>query len=311
MQEFQQKAWNVLTEVEKQALLLTLSQGVSSRKAGEMLKITHYKYLEIRTRAEKFFKLFSDFYQKHPSLINPQSHLDPRFTSYLEAAVEGRMVREDALYHTGDSTWLLNGISNDRLCKGFEKLKNSNDPWDKDLYVLVMEFDRWNNWRILPRKYQAPSAFTRRTRKHDKVYIEYLNRIPEYKILALVDMYFSNGLPKNRYYVAFICKRFINGYQVTPIKKLDSIVKEITNLKIYIFDTEEKADEFGLLIHQYFQRTQNQKDGLKYWKEYLSLIESAINYRQINNMDFTVSQLDNAYQLKRKAIRDYPRKSKD
>lgn len=61
MDEAQQKAWSCLIDKEQQSLFLQLSESKSSWEAGEILKLSHYKYLEIRERSEKFFRLFSDF----------------------------------------------------------------------------------------------------------------------------------------------------------------------------------------------------------------------------------------------------------
>lgn len=61
MNEAQQKAWSCLIGKEQQSLFLQLSESKSSWEAGEILKLSHYKYLEIRERSEKFFRLFSDF----------------------------------------------------------------------------------------------------------------------------------------------------------------------------------------------------------------------------------------------------------
>lgn len=61
MNDAQKKAWDCLNEIERQSLFLQLSESKSSWEAGEILKLSHYKYLEIRERSEKFFRLFSDF----------------------------------------------------------------------------------------------------------------------------------------------------------------------------------------------------------------------------------------------------------
>lgn len=71
MNEAQQKAWSCLIDKEQQSLFLQLSESKSSWEAGEILKLSHYKYLEIRERSEKFFRLFLDFFEKHTSIFRP------------------------------------------------------------------------------------------------------------------------------------------------------------------------------------------------------------------------------------------------
>lgn len=302
MESYREKAWECLTEQEQNSLFLNLSKGLSTRETGEILGVSHYKYLEIKARAEKLFKLFSDYFELHPSLVNPQSQIDSRFSDYLFGCMVKRLPKEEAKFHTGDSSFILTKVSNKRINKWMSNLKKSEDKWDKDLYALIMEFDRWNSYRILPRELQAPSPYKRRVNKKEKVYIKYLHRIPDFKVRAMVDKYWSNGKPENRYYIAVISTLFEGGYSIIPIKKSKNIIEEITSMKIYIFENIMDADMFGILVKEFFIRTMDPKSGLKFWEKYRSLVELAINYRQINNMDFTCNNLDMAYNLKRKPI---------
>ena len=173
-----------------------------------------------------------------------------------------------------------------------------------------MEFDRWNNYRILPRILQAPTPFKRRSTKKDKVYLSFLNRIPDFKIRAMVDIYWRHGKPEKRYYCAFISTIFPDGYTVVPIVRKKNVVQEITDTKIYIFEDRLDAEEFGLLVSQYFLNTAGISRAMKFWKRYRELIQNAINYREINNMDFTCENLEMAYHLKRKSIRQIAEDSK-
>ena len=47
-----------------------------------------------------------------------------------------------------------------------------------------------------------------------------------------------------------------------------------------------------------------------FWAHFDELIEKAINYRNINNMDFSVVTLDQAYKLKRKPLSEIMAKGK-
>lgn len=302
MQPHQEQAWNCLTKDEQQSLLLTLSQGMSTWQASEILKITHYKYLELKARSERLFKLFSDYFEKHPSLVRPGLYLDESFKDYLYGSMLKRLPKEEAKIYAGDSAFLLQAVNRNRIIKNMARIKDSEDEWDRDLYGLVMEFDRWNNYRILPRVLQAPTAYQRRSTKKDKIYLRYLHKIPDFKIKALVDMYWSNGKPENRYYVMFISNLWKDGFGVVPIKREDKIVKEITSLKIYIFEHFNDAEEFGIMVKRYYEKTVTPGQGLKYWKQYRDIIQRAVNYRQINNMDFSCEALDKAYNLKKNSI---------
>lgn len=302
MERHQELAWDCLTEPERTSLMFISGKGLSTWEAGEILKMSHYKYLELKARAEKFFRMFSDYFQLHPSLVNPNSPIEPRFRDYLFGAMIKRLPKEEAKIHAGDSSWLLTSITNSRVIKNMSRLKESKDKWDKDLYALIIEFDRWNNYRILPRILQAPTAYKRRSTKKDKVYLSYLHRIPDFKIRQLITEYWKDGKQDNRYYTVLVSDDIFpeEGYGVMPIKKSEDVIKSITDLKIYIFESPVIADTFGFLVTRYFEKTVDSKGGLKFWREYREIIEKSINYKSINNMDFTCESLDMAYRLRRK-----------
>lgn len=302
MERHQELAWDCLTDAEKNSLMFIQGKGLSTWEAGEILKMPHYKYLELKARAEEFFKLFSDYFELHPSLVNPKSPIEPRFRDYLFGAMIKRLSKEEAKIHSGDSSWLLTSITNSRIITNMKRLKESGNKWDKDLYALILEFDRWNNYRILPRILQAPSAYKRRSTKKDKVYLSYLHRIPDFKIRQLITEYWKNGPSGRRYFTAIVSDELFpeEGYGVMPIKRSDYVIKAITDLRIYIFESQTIADTFGFLVTRYFEKTVDSKGGLKFWKEYREIIQKSINYRSINNMDFTCETLDTAYKLHRK-----------
>lgn len=315
MKEFQEKAWECLTPQEQNSLFLTLSQGKSTWETGEILKMTHYKYLELKARSEKFFKLFSDYFEKYPSLINPQSPLDRYFQDYLYASLIKRLPKDEAAVYAGESAWLLKPVKSGQIIRNMDRLKESSkhSEWDRDLYALILEFDRWNNYRILPKSLQAPTPYKTRSNKKYKAYMKYLHTLPDSKIKNLVDYFWCRTTKKdldNRYYVAFVSSIYKEGYQIVPISKKQEKLNELTRFKIYVFPDRVNAEEFGLMVATYFTEITNQKRGLKFWREFREVIENAVNYREINNMDFTVYSLDTAYSLKRKPVSAYKRASK-
>lgn len=44
----------------------------------------------------------------------------------------------------------------------------------------------------------------------------------------MVDKYWSNGKPENRYYISIISTLFDGGYSIIPIRKDKDILSEIT-----------------------------------------------------------------------------------
>ena len=53
------------------------------------------------------------------------------------------------------------------VIKNLEQLHNAKSVVDQNTAILIREFDRWNNFRILPREIQEPSAFKRRNKNYD------------------------------------------------------------------------------------------------------------------------------------------------
>lgn len=302
MQPYQDKAWACLSEQEQVSLNLTLTQGLSTWEVGEILKLSHYKYLELKSRSEKFFRMFSDYFQKWSDLVRPGCPVEERFRDFLYGALLKRLPKGEAILYAGDSSWVVYPIRNGAIMNNMKSLHESTDEWDKDLYALIMEFDRWNNFRILPPLIQAPSAYKRRGTKKDKVYLRYLHCIPAFKINYLIDKYWNKGRLDKRWFIAFISSDVFGkkGYSIIPVKQEESILKELTDNKIYVFEDKDDAELFGIYVNSFYEKTIDNKGGLSFWKKYREIVETAINYKQINNMDFTCETLDMAFNLKRK-----------
>ena len=302
MKEHQQKAWDMLTDLERNSLYLQMSQGQSSWEAGEILGVSHYKYLELRERSVKFFKMFSEYFEKYTSLFRADSPCESRFIDYIEACIEKRMQRKDAIRYSGDSTQLLTELRRRVIIRNMDRLKKSENQQDRDLYFMIMEYDRWNNSRIMPRSIQQMSAYKRRNNKREKIYINYVYRIPDWKIEALINCYQFKPKKSPAYYVALFSKElFPEGYQIIKIKRDKETVKKLTDLYIYVFENEGLADAFGYMLSSYFEKTQGPKLGMKFWQEYRDTLQFAINYKEVNNIDFYADRLDMAYELPAKA----------
>lgn len=307
MEEFQQIAYDMLTDTEKQVLYLTISQGQSSWASTQFMKgMTHYKFLEIKQRAQRLFKLFADFYAIYPQLFNPKNYFNPRFKDYIYGVMVKRLPLDEAIEYAGDAAWQVRPIRYELISKEMDRLKFSSDTWDQDTFKLIVEFDRWNNFRILPKKFQAESAFNRRSTKKCKTYIKYLFRIPDYKIRFLIDKFWyfvKKQDTDNVAYVALVSDMFDKqgGYQVMPIKNTESNILEISKFYMYIFPTIDDATEFGVLVSNYFETAvaNGPAGGIKFWSRYKSLTRRTINYKYINNLDLNYSTMDAAFGLKK------------
>ena len=109
---------------------------------------------------------------------------------------------------------------------------------------------------------------------------------------------FSNNGPKKGLYVALVSEElFEGGYEVIRIAKKDNLVEYISkNLRLYIFEDEVDADEFGLLVRTYLKNTKKDcRAGQKFWPLYRKSIEGSYNYLQVNNIIPRRKNLENEF----------------
>jgi hypothetical protein len=290
----------MLTEVEKNSLMLSLNNGMSTWEAGEVLGISHYKYLEIRSRAEKLLKLFASYFDKvgKGSLFAPDSVASPRFKDYIEATIEKRLGQYEARLYSGDSIYYVKNIAMRDIEKNMNKLFQSENTHDQALYILIKEFDRWNTHRLLPVSLQMPSAYKRRQNKRDKVYINYLNTLPQHKVEALIHIFrYKPRSRAKKLFVAIISEDLYGDerYTIINVKDEKSTLERLTKLSIYVFKTEDLADTFGYMVTRFYEKTSESKLGQKFWPEYRDITSQAVNFKELNNINFYIDKLDNAY----------------
>ena len=159
------KAWGLLTEEEQTALKLQLGLGKSSWQASEIMGKAHYKYLEIKKRGEKFFKMFQEHFDYYSDDLIPEEcldHLDPDFIEFLIQVIIHRKKVNEAITETKSNRLLVGEIRDKIITKNMAYLRNSDSLEAKSLYNIIMDFDAWNNFRVLPKELQEPHAFTRR-----------------------------------------------------------------------------------------------------------------------------------------------------
>ena len=293
-------AWNFLTDLEKNSLYLQLSKGQSSWETGEILGISHYKYLELRERSATLLKLFSEFFRSYPSLVSPESVIEDKFRDYLDGVIEKRLSKKESLRLSGDSSMSVNSINSKVISRNMLRLVESESNWDNDLYKLILEFDRWNNFRILPRDIQLPSPYKRRNNKRVILYIKYITSIPDWKILNIINKFQYNPkkLEKKSYWVVFFSKTLSeDGYTILRIKRNEINLKAMSKLRCYVFEEERLADAFGYTVSMYNDKVKRPKAGLIFWNEYRELVSMSCNELSLNNQDFYKKSLNMAYSI--------------
>lgn len=290
--------WEILTEDEKSSLLLSISYGKSTWQAGEIMNKAHYKYLEIQARANKFFKMFSEYFKETKNLKIPKEcNINPYFRDYIIATVFERKTKKQAVDELDAKNPFSINSARDRIIKeSMELLENHEDPSYQLLCDLILEFDRWNNSRILPTSLQEPSAFKRRNKTRLIKHLKNLSNLDEFHVSRFIDK-FKARKDKKALHIALLSARFDEGYEVVKINHSKDAISYISkNLRLYIFKDFVDADRFGFLVNRYLNNSKRDcKTGQKFWADYRQNIENAYNYLDVNNIIPRRKNLEKAF----------------
>jgi hypothetical protein len=279
MSKVNKQAWDTLTEDEQSALALQIGMDKSSWQAGEIIGRSHYKYLEIKYRASYFLKLFTehlDFYDRLITDLNGDKTVLEYFRICVEkrvkpmAAVEGLKINKSRL--------------NERVIAQMNKWQKSEDAHELITFELIKNFDRWNNFRILPKSLQEPSAYKRRVKNIYKKHLKVISNIPPLSIRKLLKLYQTNRRP----YIYMPIIEIIDGKKQPSIYK----VKEnkgsraiLDGVGLYLFVDYEDAKEYIDEVWAYVGKGKKEcTDGLIFWPKYREIIKKAKNYLEVQKI---------------------------
>lgn len=285
---FQPQIWEILTDDEKTAINLSAGMSKSSWEAGEIMAKAHYKYLEIQKRSEKFIKMFNYHYLKYGKLI-PDCDIDLQFCQFITLVIEKRLKVKDAVNNMKNTDYVEPKTRNKLIIKEILYLRESTTEEHRDLYSIIMDFDKWNNFRILPKEVQEPSAFKRRNKVRDLKQLELSLNIPKISISHIINKYSweSKKVKENMLYGVIMDRQDAdNSYHIFTFKKANKEhFNEITSMFIYIFNKREDALEFAELLQTFPKKGErNCKHGLKFWPIFRVISKKATNYNELNNI---------------------------
>ena len=295
MNRIQQKAWDLLLPDEQTALSLQFGMNKSSWQSGEIMGKSHYKYLEIKYRGEKFMKMFTEYLKLYESIIPSYISGNEIVIKYLSKCIEQRAKPKEVL----DELLITNPklkkkALNTLIINQIHDWRKSDDAHNLSVLNIVMEFDRWNNFRILPKVIQEPSAFKRRVKNSYKKHLRNLTNIHPIALGAIKKRYKTNRAPHN--YLPLLCSG-----QMEIIKVKDTIAarRDFYSIGFYIFKTYEQADNYIKEVYRYkYLETRICRDGLEFWPKYRELIKLAVNYHEVQQitpnrrfLDIAISKL--------------------
>lgn len=301
------EAWDSLREDERTSITLSLGHNKSSWEAGEIMGKAHYKYLEIQARAERFLKLFTEYFSIHGVLIPPQARIPRHFEEYLYCVVIQRKSIKDAINYLDDGRYKVTS-SRERVIEeamGILVEKKNIEPYG-DLLGLILEFDRWNNFRILPKVLQQPSAFKRRNKSRELKHLRGLQNLPDFSIHKIIERYETPTTRANKLYlyVPLLTEaRAIEAgdtYYIMKVEHNATNVNHLSRLGLFIFGTFPQAEEFADVIDCYTTKRKSKTDskvmnGQRFWPKFRDFASRAINYEMLNNIIPNRKFIEDAY----------------
>lgn len=291
--EINDLAWVMLTDEEKMALSLQLGYGKSTWEAGEIMGKAHYKYLEIKQRGEKLLLLFTDYLEAHQSIIPLSLEGDiPDNTKKLLNSLIGQRV---AIKESTTLAGFKSPKQRDEAITTFlEYCKSNLDRADVySLLELVLTYDRWNSFRVLPQKYQEPSAYKRRNKNRYKKSIRRL-RDANTLIFERLPILFPHTKPSPLVYIPYIKHK---KSELITVGDNPQLWARLTAQGLYGFSSKAEAIAYTeLLVSFIYIKNPTCRQGLVFWPAYRQLIEKAVNFKELE-MPLVDRPLDYAIEI--------------
>lgn len=270
--------WDILSEDEKMALSLQHGFDKSSWESGEVMEKSHYKYLEIKYRADKFLKMFTEHLELYDKIIPDYITGDKVVIRYFDLCLSKRLKTLDAVEELQKEFGKIHkAVLNEKIINTLKEWENGSNAYNLTIFHLIKEFDRWNNFRILPKELQEPSAYKRRVKNTYKKHIKNTCSIHPLAIEKIVKLHGTNKAPM--VYVPIINQ---GNPEMLKLKNTVGCFKVLNIIGLYAFSTLAKANEYLEELHDYTDKGKKECiDGLNFWPKYREIIKTAINYEPI------------------------------
>jgi len=278
-------AWEILDKDEKMAITLQLGYDKSSWQSGEIMNKSHYKYLEIKDRAKRFLKLFTEHFELYLELIPDYIPGNKEIIAYFKLAMGQRM--DVSNIHSVLDNQFGRSIKRSRnamIIEQMNKWEKSGDAHQLSIYQLIKEFDRWNNFRILPKDIQEPSGFKRRNKNMHKRNIRLATSLPDIALKHIEKNF--KGTKLSHVYLPIATVSGIR--KVVMVTKTKEVISYLSTFGLYVFEDKVKAKDFMTLIVEFItKQNKSCKEGLEFWPKYREAIPAAYNHDEVQKISPT------------------------
>lgn len=283
------RALTHLVPDEEAAVTLKNVHKKSTWQAGEVLGKAHYKYLEIVGRGEQFLRMFSKHYSMFKNFFPDEVTINPSVKEYLQLVLLERRNPRRIRLLLSSMQFRDKKFRDTTLTIQIRKWQNSKSPIENYFAEMILEFDRWNNWRILPETLQLPHAFKRRQKNVHKKKLLYSIRLEESKIKDL-KKYFklkkSEDISKAAW--VYLFKNVVTQeYEIIPVVVTPDSKKVFSMLFLPMYESQKACEKAVFLILNYVLQT-NPKDrvksGLAFWPTFRDYQKDTYNEADILNL---------------------------
>lgn len=293
-----QKSWAILSPDERTALGLQHGMNKSSWQSGEIMVKSHYKYLEIKYRAEKYLAMFTEHLELYKELIPEYITGEAAVINYFKWCMGERLKPMDAIARLNDNNYdrvYTKVRLNEKIVTQLKKWRDGQNVYELAIFNLVKEFDRWNNFRILPREVQEPSAFKRRIKNMYKKHIRVLTSMPGLSFDKLMELTRVSSNRHDGAWLPILNKK--KQIEVVKVKTNRNTMGLFNDLCLYLFKDKDQAKDYITSIYHYVNKGKKDcKDGIEFWQQYRDCIKCAQNYYDVQKITATRSHLELAYE---------------
>lgn len=280
------RVMDILTEEEIAALSLQYIDDKSSWESGTILGKAHYKYLEIKQRAEVFFKMFTEYFNTTAVFIPDIVPIDSKFKEYIQLLILKRYTLKETLELVPNS-WKNKQNRYEGILENMMRLSVSSYYQSLMLFNLIIEFDRWNNFRILPPEIQKPSPYKRRLKNELKLKINNMLNITPLALMKVLESYTTTNEDSHYMPICKLSEVDSNKLicKIYKVEKDEYITAEINKYGLYTFQSISDALEFINTIKMLFKEGKRSVVfGQKFWPEFRKAINNSIKADQTQSL---------------------------
>lgn len=282
--------WKYLLPDEKIALSLKFGFDKSIWQVGMVIQKPHYKSFEVINRSLRYLDLYTEFFSEFDDILSPNTAITNKdFITYIRCILVSRKTLNETYDIINNPNYLLSSNKVKMVSSQMELLKASKNAHDKHLHDFIIEFDRWNNFRILPIHLQEPSAFKRRDKRRlMKLLNTFLTIEPG--VIDIIKKKFAinpNRSTGEISYLILFDKRETINYHIIPVDISSNEYSYLSERGFIIYKKRPDAEKCARLVSEYYlddaQKTSS--EGIIFWNNFRNLLSLSLNYITISKIN--------------------------